>query len=333
MAVDRHWYRSTHTLFTGLLLPLSWLFGLVVWIRRALYRFGLKKTHHFSIPVIVVGNITVGGTGKTPFVIWLANFLKTQGFRPGIVSRGYGGKFNTVAQCVAADSDPKQVGDEVVLLAKRTDCPVVVCAKRVSAVQKLMADSDCNVVISDDGLQHYSLGRNIEIAIVDGDRRFGNGCLLPAGPLREPITRLQEVDWVVAQQQAQRGEYAMVLQGETLVKLHDQAHTKLLHDFAGATVHAVAAVGNPARFFAMLRCAGMNVIEHVFPDHYAYQASDFYFGDTLPIVMTEKDAVKCFIFADERFWCLPVTAQIDDALSVALLKKLGEIICVPSQKH
>jgi tetraacyldisaccharide 4'-kinase len=327
MDVNYHWYRSSYTPLTFLLLPFASVFRVIVSLRRALYRFGFKKTQHFDVPVIVVGNITVGGTGKTPFVIWLVNFLRAQGYRPGIVSRGYGGKFTMTCCSVTPDSDTASVGDEAVLLAKRLGCPMVVGRDRVAAVKSLLLNSDCNIVISDDGLQHYRLGRTLEIAIVDGHRRFGNQAMLPAGPLREPVSRLRQVDFVIAQQQAKPGEYKMQLVGAIAQRVTAADVTRPLASFSQTDVHAVAAIGNPAQFFNALRAQDLHLILHAFQDHYLYKQSDFDFGDSLPIIMTEKDAVKCTSFADERFWYLPVIAEVDENFANALLKKLGEIPC------
>jgi tetraacyldisaccharide 4'-kinase len=326
MDVNHHWYRSSYTPLTFLLLPFSFVFRAMVSLRRAFYRFGFKKIQYFPVPIIVVGNITVGGTGKTPFVIWLVNFLRAEGYRPGIVSRGYGG--NLTGTCgVRPDSDAVSVGDEAVLLARRAGCPMVVGADRVAAVKTLLATSNCNVVISDDGLQHYRLGRKIEIAIVDGNRRFGNQAMLPAGPLREPVSRLEQVDFVIAQQQARQGEYKMQLVGKLAQRVTAADIAKPLASFSQTDVHAVAAIGNPEQFFSALRAEGLRLVPHAFQDHYLYRQGDFDFGDSLPIMMTEKDAVKCTVFADERFWCLPVVAEVDENFSNELLKKLGEIPC------
>ena len=325
--VNRHWYQSSYTWLSLLLLPLSWVFRLLVNFRLGLYRFGIKKKYEFNIPVIVVGNITVGGTGKTPFVIWLANCLKEQGYKPGIVSRGYGGKETLIApQAIAKNSDPAIAGDEAVLLAERSNCPVMVGINRVDAVKTLLASTDCNIVISDDGLQHYKLGRQLEIAMVDGERRFGNQCFLPAGPLREAVGRLKKVDFVVAQQGAMQNEYEMQLFGEQLVSVKNPLQEKALTDLAGTKVHAVAAIGNPKRFFASLKDKGLDVIPHVFPDHYLYEKIDLDFADDLPVVMTEKDAVKCRVFANKKFWFLSVEAKMDSVFRAALLKKIDQIV-------
>jgi tetraacyldisaccharide 4'-kinase len=325
--VNRHWYQSSYTWLSFLLLPVSWLFRLIVNFRRNLYRLGIKKNYQFNTPVIVVGNITIGGTGKTPFVIWLAHFLKAQGYRPGIVSRGYGARKKLVSpRYVDSTTQATEAGDEAVLLADRSACPVVTAASRVEAVKALLAASDCNIVISDDGLQHYRLGRQLEIAIVDGERRFGNNCFLPAGPLREAVSRLQTVDFVVAQQGALQNEYEMRLSGDSLVAIQNPTLTVKAGTFQGKRVHAVAAIGNPQRFFSSLKNFGMEVVEHVFPDHYLYQANDFDFGDDLPIIMTEKDAVKCQAFADKTFWYLPVAAELTPEFAKILLQKIHSIM-------
>jgi tetraacyldisaccharide 4'-kinase len=321
--INHHWYRTSFTWLTFLLLPLSVLFWLAVNFRRVAYWLGIKKKYHFETPVIVVGNITVGGTGKTPFVIWLAKLLQAQGFRPGIVSRGYGGKEFLTAERVDALADPRRVGDEAVLLARRANCPVMVSTNRVAAVQALLAETDCNVVISDDGLQHYRMARQLEIVIVDGERRFGNQYFLPAGPLRESLSRLKKVDFVISQH-GNTG-YNMELSGEFFLALDDSGLKKSLHEFASTPVHAVAAIGNPSRFFNTLRKHGLQIIEHSFPDHYQYKNSDLDFGDDLPILMTEKDAVKCQDFANNKFWYLPVEATLDENFTTALLNKINAI--------
>jgi tetraacyldisaccharide 4'-kinase len=321
--VDHHWYRTSHSFLSFTLLPLSLLFGALVFTRRALYRSGLKKTYHAPVPVVIVGNITVGGTGKTPLVIWLAEFLKNQGYKPGIVSRGCGG--DKKMKVVDKNSSPATAGDEAVLIARRTDCVVVTGIDRVAAVQKLLAEYDCDIVISDDGLQHYRLGRQVEIAMVDGKRRFGNQSLLPAGPLREPVSRLQGVDFVVTQQHAQADEFEMQLQGDMVCAVNNTVLTKSLHAFKQSTVHAVAALGNPQRFFDGLRAQGITVIEHRFPDHYHFKKEDLYFADELPVIMTEKDAVKCINLVDQRHWYLPVQAVMSPIFSERLLKKIGAV--------
>ncbi len=316
-------YRRSLTLPAMLLLPLSWIFKVLVTFRRFLYRHKIIQSFHFPVPVIIVGNITVGGTGKTPLVIWLAHFLKTKGFNPGIVTRGVGGKKQVLPYRVTSETEPAIVGDEAVLLKERSGCPVVVGIDRVAAVRDLLVHTDCNVVITDDGLQHYRLSRDIEIAVMDAERQLGNRCFLPAGPLRESPSRLKEVDFVVQHGAAQQGVLTMQLAGDHLISLADTSIKTLLHDFAHKKVHAVAGIGHPNRFFAVLRAQGFEVIEHVFPDHYLYRSEDFKFDDALPIVMTEKDAVKCKSFTDQRFWYLPVDAKLDKVFEVALMAKLS----------
>ena len=318
------WYHRSKTFLSILLLPFSWIFRAIIAVRYYLYRSGFKKTVHFSVPVIVVGNITVGGTGKTPLVIWLANFLRKEGYHPGIVSRGYGGKQHRLPCWVDSNTDPQAVGDEAVLLAKRSQSPVVVCVDRVLAVKELLAKSNCNVVLADDGLQHYRLGRYIEVVVVDSERRFGNGCLLPAGPLREGKWRLRDVDFVVEHGKATQGMLSMHLLGNQLAAVNNEEGQMLIDSLKDKTVHAVAGIGHPERFFSVLRNKGLRIIEHVFPDHYLYCAADFNFMDSLPVIMTEKDAVKCKKFADERFWYLPVDVEIDKVFQVALLAKLHD---------
>lgn len=318
--LQRHWYARSLTWLTFLLLPLSYLFRLMVALRLFLYKQGLLKTIHFSVPVIIVGNLTVGGTGKTPFILWLARFLKSHQWRPGIVSRGVGGVAQTLPLWVDKQATPAKVGDEAVLLARQSDCPVVICVNRVAAVKELLANTDCNIILSDDGLQHYRLGRRIEIAIIDGDRQFGNGHLLPAGPLREAKRRLQQVNLIVQHgEKNEKNDSFMQLEGSNLVSLAVPEQSLPLAHFANTKLHAVAGIGNPQRFFSALRQQGLDIIEHVFPDHYRYEKEDFNFSDSLPIVMTEKDKVKCEAFADHRFWYYPVEAKVDKQCEDKLL--------------
>lgn len=316
------WYRTTA--LTLLLLPLSWLFRGAAALRRLAYRRGWRKTYRMPAPVIIVGNITVGGTGKTPLVIWLIEFLQRQGCRPGVISRGYGGKAKAWPGEVTPDSDPYEVGDEPVLIARHARCPVVVGPNRVLAAQTLLANYDCDVIVSDDGLQHYALERDVEIAVIDGERRHGNRQCLPAGPLREPIQRLREVDIVVANGGGRPGEYVMNLAGERARNLADESRWLPLSEFRGEPVHAVAGIGHPERFFNALRKQGLSITAHRFPDHHRYRARDLNFGDASPVLMTEKDAVKCRAIAASHHWYVPVEAKIAEALGqrvLALLKK------------
>jgi len=319
------WYQPKATFLAIILLPFSYIFKTIVAVRKLLFKFKILKSYKVKVPVIVVGNITVGGTGKTPLVIWLAKFLQANGFKPGIVSRGYGGENHKAALEVTETSSAKDVGDEAILLRERSACSVVVCADRVSAVNKLLEVCDVDIVLSDDGLQHYRLQRDIEIAVVDAERQFGNKHFLPAGPLRESPSRLKKTDFVIQHGKTSSGSLSMHLVADNIAAVSDNKINMPVKDFTNKIVHAVAGIGNPKRFFQDLRDRGFEVIEHIFPDHYAYCAQDFNFKDKFPILMTEKDAVKCKDFADNRFWYLPCDASIDKVFHVALLAKLREI--------
>ena len=297
------WYNQSWTRY--ILMPLAWLFQAVVLLRRHAYVQGWKTINRYPLPVIVVGNITVGGSGKTPLVIWLVDFLRKAGYKPAIITRGYRGKASSWPQQVRPDSDPVVVGDEAVLLARRCACPLAVGPDRSASVEALLQHTDCNIIISDDGLQHYALERDVEIAVVDAMRRFGNGCLLPAGPLREPVKRLDEVDFVVSNGIAARGEYAMSLRMQKACNLVTGESCEL-QTFVDEPVHAVAGIGNPKRFFSALLQQGLTFHEHAFADHHHFEATDLAFGDTAPVLMTEKDAVKCKRFAQRHYWYVPV---------------------------
>ncbi len=314
------WYSRTG--LTQLLRPLSWIFCSVVFVRRWLYRLHLMRSTRLSVPVLVVGNLTVGGTGKTPMVVTLSNMLKQAGYRPGIISRGYGGKARTWPQQVRPDSDPAIVGDEPILIARRTRCPMAVGPDRVVAGEALLKYADCDIIISDDGLQHYALKRDVEIIVVDGVRRFGNGFCLPAGPLREPVRRLERADFVVTNGTALKHEYAMHYEGEVLINLKDKNRTCRLDSFKGKQVHAIAAIGHPQRFFASLRKAGLKVEEHAFVDHHVFTPADLDYGEDAVIIMTEKDAVKCQRFSTEHMWYLPVEAVLNNDFEMQLLNRI-----------
>ncbi|GAB4294186.1 MAG: tetraacyldisaccharide 4'-kinase [Thiohalomonadaceae bacterium] len=318
--LDHYWYSVNPVAL--LLLPLAALFCALALLRRAAYRFGWLRSVRLPVPVVVVGNITVGGSGKTPLVIWLAHFLRAQGYRPGIISRGYGGLAAQWPQPVAADADPRLVGDEPVLIAQRSGCPMAVGPDRVAAGRLLLQQHDCDIILSDDGLQHYRLARDVEIAVLDGTRRLGNGFCLPAGPLREPAWRLAGIDLRVGNGAAAAGELLMTLQPQAVLHLRDGT-AQPLESFRGRRVHAVAGIGNPARFFQMLRDHGITVIEHAFPDHYRYSVADVQFGDGLPVLMTEKDGVKCRAYGDEHLWAVAVSAQLPDDFGRQLLSLLA----------
>jgi len=316
----RFWYRRGA--IAWLLWPASLVFLVVVLARRLLYWARLLPSRHPGIPVIVVGNVTVGGSGKTPLVLWIAEFLKAKGWSPAIVSRGYKGSSETPRAATLA-SEPAEVGDEPVVLARRSGCPVWVGADRLAVIAALRAaNPGANVVILDDGLQHYRLRRDLEIAVLDG-RGTGNGFLLPAGPLREPAWRLRTVDAVVANGLSRKGDFSMVLVGDTLHRMTDARDRRPLKAFAGQTVHAVAGIGDPKRFFLQLGAAGIKVAPHPFPDHHAFKPRDLEFGDGLPVLMTEKDAVKLRHAAQPDWWVLPVTARLDAAFGNWLLRRLA----------
>jgi tetraacyldisaccharide 4'-kinase len=322
------WYSPRPSALAIVLRPLSLAFGAGVALRRALYRAGLRKRVALPVPVVIVGNITVGGSGKTPLVAALGRALGERGFRPGVVSRGYGrDRVDDVPLLVDPHDDPQRVGDEPLLLA-RAGCVVAVARDRVAAGRALLArHPTCNVIIADDGLQHYRLERTVEIAVVDAARALGNGLLLPAGPLREPATRLDEVDAVVAfstdpirAAPARANAFTMTLSAGDFARVANPGTTAPASAFLGSDVHAVAGIGDPARFFAQLAALGIRAIAHPFPDHHRFSAADLAFAGARAVLMTEKDAVKCESFADERCWYLPVRAEVDDAL-VALVEK------------
>lgn len=300
---------------------MSVLYGGVIGLRRKLFRMGVLRSQRVSVPVIVVGNVSVGGTGKTPMTIALVQRLQESGWHPGVASRGYGRSGEEKPAWVDSHTPPVQGGDEPVLIARRTGVRVRVDRERVAAARELIA-AGCNVIVCDDGLQHYRLQRDIEIEVIDGRRRYGNGRLLPAGPLRELPGRGGECDFrVVNGGDASFGEWAMQLRSANAVPLLG-GRNRPLGSFGGHRVHAVAGIGNPQRFFEMLRSLGIGVVPHAFDDHHAYVASDLAFGSELPVLMTEKDAVKCAAFANEWHYSVPVTAELPEAFWVALLEKL-----------
>jgi tetraacyldisaccharide 4'-kinase len=307
------------------LLPLSLTYGAVAGSRRYLYAKNLRKSIRMSLPVVVVGNLSVGGTGKTPLVCWLVARLTDLGFKPGVVTRGYGGSAGSVRLVVSSD-DPGVVGDESILLARRSGVPVAIGRDRPAASQ-LLVNAGCDVIVSDDGLQHYALARDCEIVVIDGDRLFGNGRLLPAGPLRETRNRLADADAVVVNggRALLDGALSMRLEAKRALSLIGGA-AKPLDEFAGHWVHAVAGIGNPQRFFNMLRARGIEVTGHPLPDHARLQASDISFADGRPVLMTEKDAVKCEPIAGPQHWYVPVTASFAGAESDALLKIVTQAI-------
>lgn len=324
------WYAPRLLPLAALLLPLSWLFAPVVAIRRALYRVGVLRVARVPVAVVVVGNITAGGTGKTPLALALAEALAVRGLHPGVVSRGYGGRHAAQGDppiVVTREDDPIDVGDEPLLFAAR-GFPVAIGRARAGAAQVLLgAHPEVNVLIADDGLQHYRLARDVEIALIDGARGFGNGRMIPAGPLREPVARLADVAAIVVTESPEGA--AVVPSGlpadvpvfvqrlvpdTSLYRVADPGSIRPIAEFAGEQVHAIAGIGHPERFFTTLERLGLVVTRLPFPDHHSFVPSDLALPGAKTIVMTAKDAVKCRAFADTRCWYLPVSAEIDAGL-------------------
>lgn len=307
--LERRWYQGPAPL---LLRPLAPLYGAMARSRAERAR---AERVPLPVPLIVVGNISVGGTGKTPFTIWLVEQLREWGFTPGVIARGYGGRARTWPQSVAAGSDPRLVGDEPVLMAGRLACPVAAAPDRVAAARYLLERHPrVDVLVSDDGLQHYRLPRQLEICLVDGRRGFGNGQLLPAGPLREPPQRLDSVDLVVVN----GGSARPACRAPVLDMRVDVCEAvplgggpaRSLASFGGQRVHAVAGIGDPSRFFSVLTRFGIELVMHPFPDHHRFRAQDLAFGDDHAVLMTDKDAVKCAGFRGERLWRVPARALL-----------------------
>ncbi|MDJ0958248.1 MAG: tetraacyldisaccharide 4'-kinase [Arenicellales bacterium] len=318
-ALDGVWQQRGFLAY--LLWPISILYRTGMGLRRLAYESGLMTIRQFGVPIVIVGNISVGGTGKTPIVVAIARYLSDRGWKPGIVSRGYGGKSKQWPQEVRMTSSPDAVGDEAVLLARQTGCPVVVDPDRPAAVAKILDIHECDVILADDGLQHLALDRDVEIAVVDGNRKFGNGFCLPAGPLREPRSRLRSVDFVI-HNNSDEGDVRCELRGETAVSLIDSQNSKPLTEFRGLHVHAVAGIGNPNRFFSHLRKFGLDITEHAFPDHHPFKQSDLAFERDEVVLMTEKDGVKCTPFARHKMWYVPVEAKLDKSFYNQLVKLL-----------
>ncbi len=299
-----------------------------------------RRRSKITLPVIVVGNISIGGTGKTPTVIYLAKLLLKGGYKPAIITRGYGGKATQWPQEVTPLSSPAKVGDEAVLLAKRSKVPVIAGADRSVDIQYLRSRYDCDVILSDDGLQHYCLHRDIEIVLIDAKRQLGNGWCIPAGPLRENSCRLKKVDFVLfnqafnennakknrfAVQQKLDSLFSMRLSGNVLHSLSTKKKPLPLQDLKGQTVHAVTGIGNPSQFYDVLEKSGLKLIKHSFSDHHSFKEKELYFNDNKIIIMTEKDAVKCHQFKIDNCWYLPVEAQIESEFDRLLMDKLKRL--------
>ncbi len=321
--IEDMWY-GKHPL-SIVLAPLGWCYQLLTTLRHLLYQSGILPSQRLDIPVIVVGNIVIGGTGKTPLVIWLAAYLQEKGYQPGIVSRGYKSKIKKWPQQVRKDSNPGLVGDEPVLLARRTNCPIAIAPNRYIAAKALIEHEQVSIIICDDGLQHYALERDIEIAVIDGIRRHGNGRYLPVGPLRESVGRLKNVDMIVCNGGAVRGEFKMEYIPQQLRAVLDENRYCDISQFRNQSVHVIAGIGNPAKFFSFLRGKDIRVIEHKFPDHHQFTVKDICFDDDFSIVMTEKDAVKCAEFATEKHWFLPINVMMTNAFEHRLAILLKDI--------
>ena len=313
--------------YAWVLLPLSWLYCVVMTLRREAYESGLFKTHRVERPVVVVGNLSVGGSGKTPLVIWLARQLADQGKRPGVVSRGYGGRARDFPLLVDAQMPASICGDEPALIVRNVGCPVVIDPDRAAAANYLVENDLCDVIISDDGLQHLALGRDVEIAIVSSDKIAGNGFCLPSGPLRENADRLESIDIVISRDSdSTLTPYHMELLPGDCARVDNPAMRLPLSAFWKSRVHAVAGIGQPENFFNSLRVAGLDIIPHAFPDHHDYTPADISFGDKLPVIMTAKDAVKCADFAERHCWALTVSADLDEGILESITNLIGEKI-------
>ncbi len=319
---ERHWYSLSPV--SILLLPIAICFGIVVFIRRTLYRYGILKSVRLNVPVIVVGNLTVGGTGKTPLVLWVVEMLRAAGKQPGIVLRGYGGHGGDALEAVSGSDEVRLVGDEAMLLADRAQCPVWTGRNRAVAAQALLAAyPHCDVIVCDDGLQHYRLARDLEIAVED-ERGHGNGLMLPAGPMREPASRRVDATVVNSNGPVSRTRrskvFHMKLSASGFQRVDGHGGTFEVIEFAGKRLHAVAGIGNPQRFFELLRSMGLNVTPHAFPDHHTFTSTELEFNDCDAVLMTEKDAVKCRAFARQDMYALRVVAEPDPAFADVILK-------------
>ncbi len=333
--LEHVWYSDSRGRF--LLIPLSAFYCAANAYQRQTQLKALSQNPpNIKVPIIVVGNITVGGTGKTPVTVHIVNLLKRSGYKPAVITRGYGGKAQTWPQKVTPDSDAEMVGDEAVLMATSTGVAVYAGANRLESIQQLLAETECDVIVSDDGLQHYKMPRDIQIAVIDGERGFGNGYCIPAGPLREKINRLDECHLLVLNGQAKtenerlKRAQLMSLSGDNLINLAT-AEERPLKDLSGKTVQAVTGIGNPKRFYSTLENTGLIVKQHSFPDHFAFSKNDLSFENDSTVIMTEKDAVKCkgLIGAQSNYWYLPVSAVLpkdfDDKLLTLLEAKNARI--------
>lgn len=317
------------TPLTWLLAPFSLLFWLISQIRRGLYRYHILKSYRATVPVLVVGNISVGGNGKTPVVIWLVEQLQQRGIKVGVISRGYGGKNKQFPQLVTSQSDPALMGDEPVLIAQRTNAPVAISPNRQQSIELLLKHFELDLIVTDDGLQHYALARDMEWVVVDGERRFGNGFVLPAGGLRELPSRLKSVQAVICNGNlAHSGEHLMTLEPTEAINLKTGERQPLSY-FSQTDVVALAGIGYPPRFFTMLAQFGISLKhQQSFADHQSYQHEMIapLADPNTPLLMTEKDAVKCYAFAEPNWWFVPVSAKFSENSTACLLKPILDLV-------
>lgn len=326
---NRIWYQKSPLWWPlqWLLLPLSLLFCFLVTLRRSAYRRGWMGSSKIPVPVVVVGNLTVGGAGKTPLVIALVKWLQQTGHRPAVISRGYGRTSEAPILRVDSAGEASDYGDEPLLIAQTTSVPVYVGADRAAVAAQVVSEAQPTIILSDDGLQHYRLQRDFELMVVDAERKLGNRYCLPAGPLREPVNRLRSVDAVVWNGAAAEDGFSMQMRAGPLVRLGEQKQQMALQEFSGKRVHAVAGIGHPQRFFLLLEQAGIEVISHPFPDHHQYNLQDLQFDAPLPVLMTEKDAVKCQHLSgiEAEVWVVPVSVELEAALKQRITETLEEL--------
>lgn len=309
-------------------MPLSWVYRFFFTIRKLCYQVGIFSSYKAKVPVIVVGNLTVGGTGKTPLVIYLVELLREQGYSPAVISRGYSGDAPSYPFEVTAKTPVEQSGDEPALIVKRTKVPMVVGPNRGANIDLLLASNEVDVIVSDDGLQHFALQRDIEVCLVDDTVPTNNQSLLPAGPYREPLSRLKTVDMIVHHQQKfsalDKGRFGMALVANEALFLNEKKQDQKALSKSDV-IHAVAGIGNPQRFFNTCKLQGYQVQEHAFPDHYHFQADDLEFNDGRAVLMTEKDAVKCQYLKGDNLWYLPVDAQLSEGFTHNLIDALNKL--------
>ncbi|MBL10124.1 MAG: tetraacyldisaccharide 4'-kinase [Acidiferrobacteraceae bacterium] len=322
--IEKIWYKKS--IFLYALIPLEFIYWLLVQTKKLLFQVGLFKSEKLNIPVIIVGNLTVGGTGKTPLVIEITRNLVENGYSPGIICRGYGGTIQDLPHLTSAEDSFLLTGDEALLLSEETGCPVVVDSNRIRGCHWLINNAPIDIIISDDGLQHARLVGDIEIAVIDGKRRFGNRHLLPAGPLRESTTRLKTIDLVVVNNGTKmKNEYSMIGTLKYAVRILD-GKQKELSTFNKITVDAICGIGNPDSFFDDLANAGVKIQKHYYPDHHPYKPEDLAIFNSSTLFMTSKDAIKCKQFAQADWWIIPQSIEIESDFITALFGKLQKSV-------